>query len=116
MKLLLDENLSRRLLSHLADAFPGSTHVAACGLQQAGDREVWAYAGRHEYVVVSKDSDFNDLAFVHGPPPKVIWLRVGNASTDTIAAVINAAVDAITGFCASKQDAVLTLRSTTDRR
>lgn len=32
-------------------------------------------------MVVSKDSDFRQLAFLFGPPPKVMWLRVGNAST-----------------------------------
>lgn len=42
------------------------------------------YAHRHGYVLVSKESDFNDLAFVHGPPPKVIGLRVGNASNDAL--------------------------------
>ena len=116
MKLLLDENLSRRLLSRLTDAFDGSTHVTAAGLEQATDRDVWAYAQRHDYAVVSKDSDFNDLAFVHGPPPKVVWLRVGNASTDTIAALINTAADTIVRFCADEHDAVLTLRQATDRR
>jgi predicted nuclease of predicted toxin-antitoxin system len=75
--------LSRRLVTHLADAFPGSSHVTAAALEQATDREVWEYAGTHGFVLVSKDSDFNDLAFVHGPPPKVIWLRVGNAGPPT---------------------------------
>ena len=116
MKLLLDENLSRRVLSRLDDAFDGSTHVTAAGLEQATDRDVWAYARQHDFVVVSKDSDFNDLAFVHGPPPKVVWLRVGNASTDAIAALINTAADTIAHFCADEADAVLTLRAATGRR
>lgn len=30
---------------------------------------------------MSKDSDFRQLAFLHGPPPKAIWVRLGNAST-----------------------------------
>lgn len=40
MKLLLDENISRRMLPILASAFPGSTHVVLEGLQQAGDADV----------------------------------------------------------------------------
>ena len=82
MKLLFDENLSRRLVARLATHFPNSVHVTSIDLERATDREVWEFAGAHDYVVVSKDSDFNDLAFMHGRPPKVIWLRVGNASTD----------------------------------
>jgi predicted nuclease of predicted toxin-antitoxin system len=61
-------------------------------------------------VVVSKDSDFNDLAFIHGPPPKVIWLRVGNASTDRIGELLAAANDVVSAFEANEQDAVLVLR------
>lgn len=62
-------------------------------------------------MLVSKDSDFNDLAFVHGPPPKVIWLRVGNASTDVIDQLLIAAIDTVVAFPTDQQDAVLTLRS-----
>jgi len=115
---LFDENLSRHLVIRLADTFPDSSHVSSVGLQGATDREVWQYAGDHGFVVVSKDSDFNDLAFIHGPPPKVIWLRVGNASTDAIAELLALAVDDITAFNSDDQEAVLVLRvapSTADK-
>jgi predicted nuclease of predicted toxin-antitoxin system len=112
VKLLFDENLSRRLVTRLAGAFPDSAHVAQVGLERPTDHQVWEYAGRHGYVLVSKDSDFNDLAFVRGPPPKVIWLRIGNASTDAIAELLAAATDTVSAFIADEQDAVLTLRST----
>lgn len=85
MKLLLDENLSRHLVTALTDEFPDSTHVTAVGLVAATDTEIWDFARQHDFTIVSKDSDFNDLAFVHGTPPKVIWLRLGNRSTDQIA-------------------------------
>ena len=116
MKLLFDQNLSRRLVTRLADTFPDSTHVTAVGLERATDRDVWSYAGRHGYTLVSKDSDFNDLAFVHGPPPKVIWLRIGNAATSTIAELFDAATDTITAFINDEHDAVLTLRATPTAR
>jgi predicted nuclease of predicted toxin-antitoxin system len=111
VKLLFDENLSRRLVTHLADAFPDSSHVTAVGLEHATDREVWEYARSHGFVLVSKDSDFNDLAFVNGPPPKVIWLRVGNTPTNDIAQLLAAAADTITAFIDDEHDAVLTLRA-----
>lgn len=66
MRLLLDENLSRRLVARLAAYFPGSEHVTNAGLEHATDREVWEFARRHDYVIVSKDSDFNDRAFITG--------------------------------------------------
>ena len=58
MRLLLDQNLSRRLLAELAPIFADSAHVGALGLDPATDREIWAYAGEHGYLIVSKDSDF----------------------------------------------------------
>lgn len=111
MKLLFDENLSRRLITRLADTFPDSAHITDAGLERASDRDVWEYARRHDYVLVSKDSDFNDLAFVHGAPPKVIWLRVGNASTNAIADLLTSGTDTIAAFTSDDQDVVLTFRS-----
>lgn len=81
MRLLFDQNLSRTLVGDLRDEFPESQHVPALDLDTATDREIWDDAGEHGYVDASKDSDFRPLAFLHGPPPKVVWLRVGNAST-----------------------------------
>ena len=109
MKLLLDENLSRTLVSSLEEPFPGTAHVADVGLSTATDRDVWEHARRHDFVIVSKDSDFNDLAFVHGQPPKVIWVRVGNASTGAIKALLIGAVESIYSFAATADDAVLVL-------
>ena len=35
-------------------------------------------------AIVSKDSDFNARSSVFGAPPKVIWLALGNCSTNQI--------------------------------
>ena len=40
MKLLLDENLSRRIIPFLQDAFPQSTQIALIGMERATDLEV----------------------------------------------------------------------------
>ena len=75
MKLLLDENLSRRLVPRIADLFPGSAHVESEGLLQAPDRAIWEYAKTENFSIVTADADFYELATALGPPPKVIWLR-----------------------------------------
>ena len=81
MKLLLDENLSGRLVESLADLYPGSEQVLLLGLGGAEDGAVWEHAGLHGFIIVSKDSDFRDRSILVGAPPKVIWLRLGNCST-----------------------------------
>lgn len=78
MKLLLDENLSRRLVPFLQNEFPGSTQVALVGLEHADDRTIWEYAKSNSYVIVTRDADFEELSTLHGHPPHVIWLRTPN--------------------------------------
>lgn len=109
MKLLLDQNLSRNLVGRLLSPYPDTTHVALVGLATAGDREIWEYAREHGYALVSKDSDFRQLAFLYGPPPKVIWLRVGNASTAVILQTLLDHRPAIEAFDAECDDALLVL-------
>jgi predicted nuclease of predicted toxin-antitoxin system len=84
MKLLLDQNLSPRLVSRLADLYPDSQHVSFLGLDQADDRAVWEYANQNDFTVVTRDSDFSELSVLRGFPPKVVWIRRGNCSTNQI--------------------------------
>ena len=84
MKLLFDQNLSSRLVAFLADLYPDSAHVRELGLDETDDEGIWSYAATHEFVIVSKDSDFHQLSFLRGHPPKVIWLRLGNAPTAAV--------------------------------
>lgn len=58
---------------------------------------------------MSKDSDFRQLAFLYGPPPKVIWLRVGNASTADLLQVILDHLDDMLAFDHSEDGAMLVI-------
>jgi len=98
VRLLLDNNLSPRLVDSLTDLYPDSTHVRALGLQRASDQEIWNHAKAASYVIVSKDSDFHQRSFLYGAPPKVIWIRRGNCRTDEMAELIRRnklAIDAV---------------------
>ena len=109
MRLLFDENLSARLVGALADQFPNSSHVNFVGLTSATDLEIWAYAREHDFTVVSKDDDFRSLSLVNGAPPKVIWLRIGNASTTGIETFIRSALLKIRTFEISAEESLLVL-------
>lgn len=80
MKLLLDENLSRRIIPFLQTTFPGSSQVALLGLEGASDSEIWQYAKTNSFVIVSRDSDFQERSVVAGRPPQVVWLKIPNRS------------------------------------
>lgn len=88
MKLLFDQNLSPKLVTHLSDLFPDSTHALYVGLDTAADPLLWNYARDNDYIIVSKDTDFGDKSTIHGHPPKVIWIRRGNCSTNTVIKIL----------------------------
>ena len=90
MKLLLDENLSRRLVPFLQHDFPGSSQVVLLGMQSASDKEVWQKAKDDGYVIVTRDVDFQELSLVWGQPPKVIRLKAPN---QTCAATLKVLLD-----------------------
>jgi predicted nuclease of predicted toxin-antitoxin system len=109
VRLLLDQNLSRHLVTRLAVQFPDSRHVTELGLEAATDREIWDYAGEHGFCIVSKDSDFRQLAFLLGPPPKAIWLAVGNATTGHVFDVLVRHQHVIEEFDRAEDEALLVL-------
>lgn len=109
MKLLYDQNLSYRLVAELNDLYPDSFHVRDIGMKEADDSDIWGYAVRNGYTIVSKDSDFHQQSFMHGHPPKIIWLRVGNCSTNTIISLLRTHHDAVLRFKQNEAASFLTL-------
>jgi predicted nuclease of predicted toxin-antitoxin system len=109
LKRLFDENLSLRLVRTFADEFPDSSHVTSLGLSGISDHVIWDYARTHGYTVVSKDDDFRSLSLVNGAPPKVIWMRVGNASTTDIENFIRSSLLRIKTFELSPEESLLIL-------
>jgi len=87
--LLFGENLAARLVQALADLYPGSAHVSDVALAPAPDRAIW-----------TQDEDFHRLSVLHGPPPKVIWVRLGNCSTDDVIRLLQARREEIDAFLA----------------
>ena len=80
MKLLLDENLSRRIVPFLQIVFPGSSQVALLGLETVADAQIWRYAKDNGFVIVSRDADFHERSLIEGHPPQVVWLKIPNRS------------------------------------
>ena len=90
MKLLLDENLSRRLVPFLQHDYPGSSQVVLLGLESANDTVIWQTAKADNFVIVTRDADFEELSLVWGQPPKVVWLKAKNLSrANTLRLLLN---------------------------
>ncbi|MBC8141274.1 MAG: DUF5615 family PIN-like protein [Armatimonadetes bacterium] len=108
-KLLFDHNLSPRLVNLLADVYAESRHVFPLGMATSDDKTVWDYAKAHGFVLVSKDSDHADLTVLHGFPPKVIWLRLGNCTTTQIETLLRESADAVASFVGDASVGILQL-------
>ena len=109
MKLLFDQNLSHRLIDTIASTFPDSRHVKDFDLVRATDAAVWSFARENGFAVVSKDGDFVNLALLLGQPPKLIYLRVGNCTTERIGELLLGSQGTIKDFLSDPVESVLTL-------
>lgn len=95
MKLLLDQNLSKKLLRRLADIFPDASHVQFEGMTAATDTEIWEFAKAGNFFIVTQDADFAEKSRLYGSPPKVIWLRCGNTTTNKVESILRLGLEAI---------------------
>jgi len=101
--------LARRLVESLAEEFPGLKHVSGLGLLSATDERVWDAARDHGLAIISKDDDFRQRSLLRGHPPKVVWLRIGNASVTEVEASLREASPAIRAFLTSGDESLLVL-------
>lgn len=95
MKLLFDQNLSRKLVTRLADIFPNASHVQLQGLAEKTDTEIWDFAKLNDFCIVTQDADFTERSRLYSSPPKVVWLRCGNAPTNQVETLIRSGQEAI---------------------
>lgn len=103
MKLLFDQNISFRILKKLPEAYSGSSHVKSEGLMNASDLEIWEFAKRHQYIIVTQDSDFNDLYLLKGFPPKILWFQTNNLRTEDLALILATRQDDVLEFIDSDE-------------
>ncbi len=78
MRFLVDNQLPVALARFIEGKGFESRHVLDLQLDTATDREIWNYAKKNEFIVVSKDEDFFYLATADSSGPTLIWVRLGN--------------------------------------
>ena len=78
------------------------------GLGESSDTEVWNYASRHGYVLVSKDEDFLHHA-IRSAGGELLWVRIGNCRRDDLLQAFEEAWQALAERL-SEGDRILELR------
>ena len=94
----LHQKISYRLTKHISDKFPKAKYLSELGLADSTDMTVWKFERSNSYTIVTFDSDFYDLSMVKGCPPKITWLRIGNATSARIVKVSNEDFELIKAF------------------
>lgn len=82
-------------MTRLADIFPNASHVQFHNLAEKTDTDIWEFAKSNNFCIVTQDADFAERSRLYGSPPKVVWLRCGNAPTYQVEALIRAGQYAI---------------------
>jgi predicted nuclease of predicted toxin-antitoxin system len=79
---LIDAQLSPNLAEWINISFNNveAISVRSVGLSGAKDKEIFNFARDHQYIVMTKDSDFIRLIEQYGSPPQLIWITCGNTS------------------------------------
>lgn len=101
MKLLFDENISYRILKKLDSEYDGSKNIRG-----KTDLIIWEYAKTNDFTIVTFDEDFYDIQLLQIFPPKVIWLRCGNTSTDHIAFILNGKKEELKKFIEDSEQGI----------
>lgn len=107
MKLLFDQNISFRLVKRINDIFPKVEQVRSLGLENSTDQEIWNFSKDNEYTIITFDGDFYDFSVVWGHPPKVVWIRTGNKTTNEIESILRKHRKNIEVFVSDKELACL---------
>ena len=98
MKLLFDQNISFRLIERISNLYPDAKQVRELGLENVTDNEIFEFAKKNDYSIVTFDSDFCDLNILKGFPPKIIWIRTGNTTTKNLEIIVKNKYERIKSF------------------
>ncbi len=109
MKLLIDANLSYRIVKKIKHIFPESLHVERTGLPiPASDSEIFDWAKANNYVLLlTRDEDFMQILELKGFPPKVIMLRIANRSSAVVANLLEKHQQAIFELLEDEEQGIL---------
>jgi len=107
VKLWLDAQLPPAIGSWIATTFDVECeHVRDTPYAVADDGAIFEALRKPGQVIVTKDEDFADLVTRLGPPPQVLWVRVGNVTNRALREFFGAALERALGLLDSGEPLV----------
>jgi predicted nuclease of predicted toxin-antitoxin system len=86
VRFLVDAQLPPALAGALRNSGHTAEHVEDVGLRHAKDAKIWEFARLNGSVLITKDEDFVERYRRLQEGPVILWLRLGNASRQTLQA------------------------------
>ncbi|NIJ51869.1 DUF5615 family PIN-like protein [Dyadobacter arcticus] len=103
MKLLIDQNISHRIMLLLGSEFRDLRHVKDLGMINVDDYEIFMFTRKNDYSAITTiDDDFVKLLDIFSAPHKIIWVRTGNCSTHYLSEILISKANAIQAFLADE--------------
>jgi predicted nuclease of predicted toxin-antitoxin system len=96
MKFLCDVHISYKLAKHLKSIGFDTIHInEILNKSETKDSDICQYADQHDFILITKDSDFRDTYFIKKTPKKLIKINLGNISNDELIHIISSHISAI---------------------
>jgi predicted nuclease of predicted toxin-antitoxin system len=90
MTIWVDAHLSPGIAKWIRESFPvDAIPLRDLNLRDADDADIFRAARDADAVVMTKDSDFQDLVQRLGTPPRVIWITCGNTSNARLRVILS---------------------------
>lgn len=108
MKLLLDANISWRIIKLIENDFLDCFHSNNIQVKQpAKDIEIWEFAKKNNFTILTHDDDFEKLLLLKGAPPKIVILKTFNKNTKEIAVLLISKKEIIESFISNNELMIL---------
>ena len=75
MKLLIDQNISHKIIDSISDIYPESIHVTELNLAEDTDLQIWEYALVNDFVFLTTDSETCNRNVISTNSPKIICIK-----------------------------------------
>jgi predicted nuclease of predicted toxin-antitoxin system len=99
MKVVIDQNISQRIVPKIEHLFENTAHVRTLGWTDASDIQIFREARTAGFdAILTLDEDFENIILENSPPPKILWLRIRNCSTQHLAEIIKNKIELIDKF------------------
>lgn len=84
MKLLIDQNISHRIIDSISDVYPNSIHVTELDLENSSDEAIWKYALINEFTLLTTDSETCSRNVISKESPKIICIQSDVVTTTKV--------------------------------